>query len=403
MKALRYPIAVTIGCFNDPNFGLVADILYWMTQRYDPNASIHDCIDSESDRVRFVKEVAIVFYEGGNIRLNSKKLFGADEHAVGELLKIAKILLEAVNDEKDRRDSGVFELKQVTESTLIAANDIKTLRSLTSQLTETGARLYSLLANEVECKERRDNVSAFIQAATLNDAESSSSLDAINDRLQFLLQGVKVELAALEEEVAHMGADRNDILTDIKRKKEDLERSNIRLQSLHSARPAFMDEFETLEIDLQKHYELYMERYRNVHYLKHELACIRRKEKAMESNRNTKLQQAKWQQDRNVDVTDRNEYEQSIEPRNNMEQSKVSQGSHDIVLDDQSLTTDESMTLLVSHSSGDRANGGNTTSSSKESFSVDSATYFMGGSDIRSEISPISKASTSSEDSDNNF
>ena len=36
-------------------------------------------------------------------------------------------------------------------------------------------------------------------------------------------------------------------------------------------RPAFMDEYEKLEMELQKHYDCYMERHRNLSYLEHQL------------------------------------------------------------------------------------------------------------------------------------
>ena len=405
MKALRYPTAISIENFDGPNFELVADILYWMTQRYDPNSSIHDCIDSESDRVQFIKGVVTVFFEKGNIRLNAKKLYAADENVVEELLKITKVLLDAVNAEEATRTGGVSATKKELEPITVSVEDSKMLRLLTTQLTESGARLHSLLANEVECKERRSNVSAFIQAVNSND-EKSSELDTIEDRLRILLRGVKDEFAALEEEVAHMGADRNDILADIQRKREDLDRNKRRLESLQSTRPAFMDEFETLEIELQKHYELYMERYRNVHYLKYELKGIERveDENAMDNKRNMKRLEAKLQQElKLLGKEERDLPENENGPQDPLEQSIESDGSDNIILDDHSSSAGGSRALLISHSSEDNTYGGsNTSSMSKASISVDSATYFMGGSDIKSGISPMSRASTS-EGSDENF
>ena len=46
-----------------------------------------------------------------------------------------------------------------------------------------------------------------------------------------------------------------------------MERNNKRLKSLQNVRPAFMDEFEKLEGDLKKMYEVYMEKFRNLTYL----------------------------------------------------------------------------------------------------------------------------------------
>lgn len=36
-------------------------------------------------------------------------------------------------------------------------------------------------------------------------------------------------------------------------------------------RPAFMDEYEKLEKELQRQYEIYLARFRNIEYLEHEL------------------------------------------------------------------------------------------------------------------------------------
>lgn len=57
----------------------------------------------------------------------------------------------------------------------------------------------------------------------------------------------------------------------IKKKTADLERNEKRLKSLQSVRPAFMDEYESLEKQLAEQYAIYLERFRNLDYLEHEL------------------------------------------------------------------------------------------------------------------------------------
>jgi clusterin-associated protein 1 len=44
--------------FRQCNFPLVADILKWLVERYDPKAAIPMDIDGEQDRVIFIKAVA---------------------------------------------------------------------------------------------------------------------------------------------------------------------------------------------------------------------------------------------------------------------------------------------------------------------------------------------------------
>merc|ERR1719301_176358 len=71
----------------------------------------------------------------------------------------------------------------------------------------------------------------------------------------------------------------------IKKKKQELERCKKRLSSLTSVRPAFMDEYEKMEMDLEKYYEQYVSRFRNLDYLEHELDLLNKEEQEkMEEN-----------------------------------------------------------------------------------------------------------------------
>lgn len=60
MRALGYPRLISLDNFRVPNFQLVADALYWMVKRYDPDVDISDNIESENDRVDFLTGAAVV-------------------------------------------------------------------------------------------------------------------------------------------------------------------------------------------------------------------------------------------------------------------------------------------------------------------------------------------------------
>merc|ERR1711870_195136 len=71
----------------------------------------------------------------------------------------------------------------------------------------------------------------------------------------------------------------------IKKKRQELDRCKKRLGSLASVRPAFMDEYEQLEQELERYYEQYVGRFRNLDYLEHEIDSLNREEKErMEEN-----------------------------------------------------------------------------------------------------------------------
>jgi len=57
MRSLGYNRNISIENFHEPNFELVADILLWFTERYDPKADISDDIEDEKDRISFIRQV----------------------------------------------------------------------------------------------------------------------------------------------------------------------------------------------------------------------------------------------------------------------------------------------------------------------------------------------------------
>ena len=85
LRALGYPRLVAVDNFRQPHFALVADILFWMTTRYEPNANISDDIDTETERVEFVTSVARLFATKAGIKLNCKRIYAADGRAVKEV------------------------------------------------------------------------------------------------------------------------------------------------------------------------------------------------------------------------------------------------------------------------------------------------------------------------------
>ena len=70
-----------------------------------------------------------------------------------------------------------------------------------------------------------------------------------------------------QNKLDNIANDEANLEAKIDKKKAELERNNKRLNSLQNIRPAFMDEFEKLEGDLKKLYEVYMEKFRNLTYL----------------------------------------------------------------------------------------------------------------------------------------
>merc|ERR1712100_244046 len=86
-----------------------------------------------------------------------------------------------------------------------------------------------------------------------------------------------------------------------KKKAQGLERLNKQLSRLVTVRPQFMDEYEKLERELERLYDQYLERFRNLDYLEHELDLLNKAEQnKMEENERAlkrmqkRLHEAEW-------------------------------------------------------------------------------------------------------------
>lgn len=58
MRALGYNRLISMENFRNPNFPLVAEILVWLVQRFDPDADIPSEFGTETDRVILIRSVA---------------------------------------------------------------------------------------------------------------------------------------------------------------------------------------------------------------------------------------------------------------------------------------------------------------------------------------------------------
>ena len=95
MRSLGYPRTISMENFRVANFKLVAEVIYWLATRFDKKVDISDNIEDEKARVEFIRAACSFFYNNLKLKLNSKKLYAADGHAVQELLKVVQVLYNA--------------------------------------------------------------------------------------------------------------------------------------------------------------------------------------------------------------------------------------------------------------------------------------------------------------------
>ncbi|XP_028395560.1 clusterin-associated protein 1-like [Dendronephthya gigantea] len=267
MRALGYSRLISMENFRSPNFSLVAEVLVWLVKRYDPNADLPTDIDTEQDRVIFIKSVAQFMATKAHIKLNTKRLYGADGYAVKELLKVTSVLYDAMKTNVTEDSDSDSNVNQISFDISSRISDLKQCRTLASEITMKGASLHDLLGREVDLREMRSI--AISKPLELNELESGISSSIVN---------VKDEIKKTNHMLDNIASDEANLETKIEKKKAELERNQKRLKSLESVRPAFMDEYEKLEVELKSIYEVYMEKYRNLAYLEHLLEEVNRTE-----------------------------------------------------------------------------------------------------------------------------
>jgi len=163
-------------------------------------------------------------------------------------------------------------------STLAAA---KKASHLISEISSTSSRLSSLVRKEGQA----------LQAFDLNATVESS----IDNALQ--TNNSKVE--RLDKQCKILISNQRGMDEKIVRKTMDIERTAKRLESLKHVRPAYMDEYEKLEEELQVEYERYVVRQRNLDYLSSELLTFNKLDDARQakSDRARKRLQKKFQEE----------------------------------------------------------------------------------------------------------
>lgn len=263
MRRLGYPRLISMENFRTPNFELVAEILKWLIERYDYNASIPPDVDTEQDRIIFIKSVAQFIATKAHVKLNTKRLYMADGYAVKELLKFTEILYNAMKETtKSSEDSEQDENAQSAAFYDVTSKieDLKTLRQVASEVTQRGASLYHLLSEEPNLRDAR--MGALAQPLDINTIEKV---------LRTTLQKVELEIKTTSDKLNNVAADEANLEAKIKKRQSELERSTKRLATLQTVRPAFMDEFERLEEELKIQYEEYVIKFRNMTFLEHQM------------------------------------------------------------------------------------------------------------------------------------
>ena len=306
MRRLQYPHPIAATSFKSPNFEVVADVLCWIVQRLDHTIPIHEEIGSEDDRVQFLNCILLEITTMMNVSLDKTNLYAADARAVKELVKVASILDEALALAEGEA-STLSEEEIQPEATLAAA---KRARSLVGEITEISARLSRVLENEGEDGKKRTKALRFLNSVSGMSGDSSHLDHQIDSSLASLLESTNDAVERLDKQCKILISNQRGMEEKMRKKTIDLERNSKRLESLKNVRPAYMDEYEKLEEELQVEHERYVVRLRNVGYLEGELASVKQAatERRAKAERSMKRMQKKFREEELMVLNGRDDF-----------------------------------------------------------------------------------------------
>lgn len=173
-----------------------------------------------------------------DLKLNTKRLYAADSSAIKELSKLVSL----------------FKREEVCSREFNP--DIKGLRDLATELTTNGAILHELLGKEAEIR----NIRFKAVSKQIDLGELELFIQQQHEQVEQEQQNVESALVQLKSDSKHLSS-------KIEKREMELQRRKKRLKSLQEVRPAYMDEFERLEVDLKKIYKMYVDRSRNLSFL----------------------------------------------------------------------------------------------------------------------------------------
>ncbi|XP_025858782.1 clusterin-associated protein 1 isoform X5 [Vulpes vulpes] len=289
------------------------------TPRYEPQTDIPSDVETEQDRVFFIKAIAQFLATKAHIKLNTKKLYQADGYAVKELLKITSVLYNAMKTKgMEGSQIGEEDISKFKFDLGSKIADLKAARQLASEITSKGASLYDLLGKEVELRELRTE--AIARPLEINETEKV---------MRIAIKDILAQVQKTKDLLNNVASDEANLEAKIEKRKLELERNQKRLQTLQSVRPAFMDEYEKIEEELQKQYDVYLEKFRNLAYLEQQLEDHHRmeQERFEEAENTLRLMQNKLKEeekrllrsgsndDSDIDIQEDDESDSELEER----------------------------------------------------------------------------------------
>lgn len=185
------------------------------------------------------------------IKLNPRKLYASNCATAKELLKVTSALLNSPQNVQ------ADEVQAVNFEDSISNDEIRKIRNLSTELTGHGVTMYDLIAKETVNKESRSHFSKPLE------------LNVVEKLLKQSISTLRSQLANGKTTVESQVNEKSNLESKIQRKESELERTSHRLATLQRIRPAYLEEFEKIEIQMKDLYSQYTMRIRCYDAMKH--------------------------------------------------------------------------------------------------------------------------------------
>ncbi|XP_055328670.1 clusterin-associated protein 1-like [Paramacrobiotus metropolitanus] len=253
LAELECPESIQVDSFQYPNFVLIAKLLHWLILKCDAAFQLPLEIEAEQDRIFFLKAGTDHMADRYSIILDPRKLYMADGHAVREMLKIARVLHQALASVSNpSKDVPAFH-EDAKNKAIAKIMDLKAFRKEQGDLVLSSAEMFDLLRKEPENHVMR-----------LNALNLKMDPLKVDEMLAKSVSDAEELTKDYSEKFENIAYDKANLEAKIRKREEEFDRLQKRYQTVQNSKPGFLDETDKLQVELKKLYERYCVRYRNL-------------------------------------------------------------------------------------------------------------------------------------------
>jgi clusterin-associated protein 1 len=192
------------------------------------------------------------------------------------MLKIAQMMWKAMqssstNDEDEPSMGVVGTPNQLLDFNMSSKlHNLKAARTLATEITESGAKLFDFLGQEKDLREAREKALEFLDSISRN-LDTNTEQAYIEKCIRNIIDTQTRKMTEMDDTVKQLRLDEAELDSKIKRRKQELERAEKRLKGIENVKPEYQEEYERLEAELERFYTIYVEKFSNIDYLEYEL------------------------------------------------------------------------------------------------------------------------------------